>query len=227
METYTPVRGMIICQNDTGDYVSKADFDAMREERNEAWGKRNSAFEDVERLQEELKGWEKWDSEEVKRLKEILEDKAEASPLFDPAIESFHKELRAALGVVDGESMLEKIGALREERDKARERVRVLEATEEGDEATWDEYGKLLALADALCQSVEECEQDRKTAQLSGLETGWEHPGTHVSFRKILAHATAYREGEKPERCECGADRKACEENRAARGVHLESGCGN
>ena len=30
METYSPIRGMNICQNDTGDYVKKSDFDAMK-----------------------------------------------------------------------------------------------------------------------------------------------------------------------------------------------------
>jgi hypothetical protein len=29
MKTYTPIRGMIPCLNDTGDFVEKSDFDAL------------------------------------------------------------------------------------------------------------------------------------------------------------------------------------------------------
>lgn len=29
MKTYSPIRGMYVCQNDTGNYVSKADYDAL------------------------------------------------------------------------------------------------------------------------------------------------------------------------------------------------------
>lgn len=38
---------------------------------------------------------------------------------------------------------------------------------------------------------VFECEQDRLNAQSSGLETGWEHPGTQTSFKKVHAAALA------------------------------------
>jgi len=52
-------------------------------------------------------------------------------------------------------------------------------------------------LANDLARAVEECEQDRLNAQLSGLETGWEHPGTQTSFRKVVARAAAYFENNK------------------------------
>ena len=46
---------------------------------------------------------------------------------------------------------------------------------------------------DALARLVGECEQDRLNAELSGLETGWEHPATRTSWRKVVAAAKAYR----------------------------------
>jgi len=30
MKTYTPITGMIVCANDTGDYVEKPDYDRLR-----------------------------------------------------------------------------------------------------------------------------------------------------------------------------------------------------
>ena len=40
-----------------------------------------------------------------------------------------------------------------------------------------------------LVRLVVECEQDRLNAELSGLETGWEHPATRTSWRKVVAAA--------------------------------------
>lgn len=42
-------------------------------------------------------------------------------------------------------------------------------------------------------QALIECEQDRLNAVSSGLETGWEHPATHTSYRKALAIAKRAR----------------------------------
>lgn len=32
MNTYTPIRGMILCANDSGDYVSKTEYDRLETE---------------------------------------------------------------------------------------------------------------------------------------------------------------------------------------------------
>lgn len=156
METYTPVRGMIICQNDTGDYVSKADFDAMREQRNDAWEKRNAAFEEVERLQDERDGL-----------------KAHAS-----------------------------------DADKA-----------------FDLYGKAqdrLAMAEALIPFTH---HKLPCPFVTLLE---EYKGDKYKCTCGLDEAIdSFSMVEKPDRCECGADREACKQNREKFGVHLESGCGN
>ena len=42
-----------------------------------------------------------------------------------------------------------------------------------------------LVLRDLLT-AIRQCEQERQTAQLSGLETGWEHPATQTMWRRIL-----------------------------------------
>ena len=40
-----------------------------------------------------------------------------------------------------------------------------------------------------LLESIRTCELERQTAQLSGLETGWEHPCTQTMWRRVLANA--------------------------------------
>jgi len=42
-----------------------------------------------------------------------------------------------------------------------------------------------LVLRDLLT-AIRQCEQERQTAQLSGLETGWEHPATQTMWRRVL-----------------------------------------
>ena len=37
-----------------------------------------------------------------------------------------------------------------------------------------------------LLVAVRECEQERQSAQLSGLDTGWEHPCTQTMWRRVL-----------------------------------------
>ena len=69
------------------------------------------------------------------------------------------------------------------------------------------------ARLDEVVTAIRECEQDRLNAQFSGLETGWEHPGTHASFRKILAAVSALAATER-RTCECGADAENCKRNR-------------
>lgn len=44
-----------------------------------------------------------------------------------------------------------------------------------------------------LIQTIFDCENDRLSAQMSGLETGWEHPNTPAHFKKILALAKKFR----------------------------------
>lgn len=51
-------------------------------------------------------------------------------------------------------------------------------------------HAKNILLIDA-CESVLACELERQTAQLSGLETGWEHPCTHTAFNQALSKAKA------------------------------------
>lgn len=40
-----------------------------------------------------------------------------------------------------------------------------------------------------LLASIHACELERQTAQLSGLETGWEHPCTQTMWRRVLKNA--------------------------------------
>lgn len=49
---------------------------------------------------------------------------------------------------------------------------------------------------DELITVILQCEQDRLSAQMSGLETGWEHPGTQTHFKKVLACAKTLKEKE-------------------------------
>ena len=35
--------------------------------------------------------------------------------------------------------------------------------------------------------AVQQCENERLSAQMSGLETGWEHPNTQTMWRRIVA----------------------------------------
>jgi len=41
----------------------------------------------------------------------------------------------------------------------------------------------------ALLASIRECEQERLSAQMSGLDTGWEHPATQSMWRRVQALA--------------------------------------
>ena len=40
-----------------------------------------------------------------------------------------------------------------------------------------------------LLAAIRGCEMERQTAQLSGLETGWEHPCTQTMWRRVVALA--------------------------------------
>lgn len=42
---------------------------------------------------------------------------------------------------------------------------------------------------DKLIDLIKICEQERQTARLSGLETGWEHPNTRKAFIVLLRAA--------------------------------------
>lgn len=50
-------------------------------------------------------------------------------------------------------------------------------------------FGSMKMNKDDVCDLIESilaCENERLNAQLSGLETGWEHPNTQSSFRVVL-----------------------------------------
>ena len=53
-----------------------------------------------------------------------------------------------------------------------------------------------LVLRDLLT-AIRQCEQERQTAQLSGLETGWEHPCTQTMWRRVLFMADRVTQNEK------------------------------
>ena len=39
---------------------------------------------------------------------------------------------------------------------------------------------------DDLKRAVMQCEQERLSAQMSGLETGWEHPNTQTMWKRVV-----------------------------------------
>ena len=41
----------------------------------------------------------------------------------------------------------------------------------------------------SLLTAIRQCEQERLTAQMSGFETGWEHPNTQSMWRRVHALA--------------------------------------
>jgi hypothetical protein len=45
---------------------------------------------------------------------------------------------------------------------------------------------KLSTAVFELLKAIHDCEVERQTAQLSGLETGWEHPCTQTMWRRVL-----------------------------------------
>jgi len=45
---------------------------------------------------------------------------------------------------------------------------------------------KLSTAVFELLKAIHDCEVERQTAQLSGLETGWEHPNTPTMWRRVL-----------------------------------------
>jgi hypothetical protein len=45
---------------------------------------------------------------------------------------------------------------------------------------------KLSVAVSELLKAIRACEVERQTAQLSGLETGWEHPCTQTMWRRVL-----------------------------------------
>ena len=40
---------------------------------------------------------------------------------------------------------------------------------------------------DDLKRAVMQCEQERLSAQMSGFETGWEHPNTQTMWQRVVA----------------------------------------
>jgi len=49
------------------------------------------------------------------------------------------------------------------------------------------------ALTDGLIDAVLDCEQERLSAQMSGFETGWEHPNSQALWVRVITIAKLIR----------------------------------
>jgi hypothetical protein len=58
-----------------------------------------------------------------------------------------------------------------------------------------------------LLTAIRECEQERQTAQLSGLDTGWEHPCTQAMWRRVLFMADRVTQNEQVRRDSAAPER--------------------